>query len=74
MWKALISGRSVWSKTEIAQNWILLRQKDAPYGGELIQPSFAENMQREIQKVGIPSSHGCAVSSFKVSSDTMLDF
>ena len=48
MWKALIFGSSVGSKTENAQNQILLRQKDVPWRGELAQPSFAENMWREI--------------------------
>ena len=30
LWKALIFGSSVGSKTEKPQNWILLRQKDVP--------------------------------------------
>ena len=74
LWKALISHNNVGSKTENAQNQILLRQKDATWGGELAQTSFAENMWREIQKVGSPSSRSCTVSSSHVSSDTMLDF
>ena len=41
LWKTLISGSSVGSKTEKAQNQILLRQKDAPYGGDSSQPYFA---------------------------------
>ena len=73
MWKTLISHNIVRSKIENAQNQILLRQKDAPWRGESAQPSFAENLWREIQKVGSPSFRSCTVSSSQVSSDTMLD-
>ena len=61
-------------KLKKTQNWILLRQKDAPLGGELFHLTFAENLWREIQKVGIPSSRSYTVSSSQVSSDTMLYF
>ena len=63
LWKSLIFGSSDGFKTKKAQNWILLRPKDVPYGGELVQPSFAKNIWREIQKVGIPSFDICIVSS-----------
>ena len=74
LWKSLIYGSSVGSKTKNSQNRILLRQKDAPWRGESAQPYFVENLWREIQKVGSPSSRSCKVSSSQVSSDTVLDF
>ena len=72
--KSLIFDTSVGSKTKKAQNLILLRQKEAPWRGESAQPYFAENMWREIQKVGSPSFRSYTVSSSQVSSDTMLYF
>ena len=51
MWEALTFGSNVGSKIENAHNQILLRQKNVPWGGELVQPYFAENLWREIQKV-----------------------
>ena len=74
MWKALIFGSSVGSKTENTQNQILLRQKNAPQGGESAQPYFTKNIWREIQKVGVPSFYRCTMSSSQVSFDSMLDF
>ena len=61
-------------KLKNAQNQILLRQKDAPFNGELAQSLFVDGLWRETQKVIIPSFSNCIVSSSQVSSDTMLDF
>ena len=62
------------SKTENAHNQILLREKDAPFNGELAQPPFADDLWRETQKVRIPSFWSCTMSSSQFGFDTMLDF
>ena len=54
-------------KLKKPQNWILLQQKDVPYGGELFHLNFAENMWRKIHELGSPSSHSYTVSSSQVS-------
>ena len=74
LWKVLIFDSSDRSKTEKPLNWILLRQKDAPWGGDLFHLNFSKNMWRKIHKLGSPSSRSCIVSSSQGSSDTMLVF
>ena len=49
------------------------RQKDAPFNGGSSQPPFSDGLWRETQKLRIPSSYSCIVSSSQVSSNTMLD-
>ena len=72
--KALISHCIGRSKTENAQNQILLRQKDAPFNGGSTQPHFADRLWRETQKIRILSFRSYTMSFSQVSSDTMLDF
>ena len=61
-------------ETENARNRIPLRQKDAPFNGELAQNTFVDGLWRETQKLRIPSFYNYTMSSSQVSSDTMLDF